>query len=528
MPNDEELNPSENEQENEEQQEQDTPVETPSDNTNTEQVATTDQVAYVTPSDKTTRSLFGREMVVSAVDEINDSNVIDVVTKAFGVHQRNAADIDYLFNYYKGNQPVLLRKRELRPELTEHIVENRANEIVAFKVGYVAGEPIQYISAKDNKSASDSIAKLNDIMRVIGKHTLDKELIKWLYIGGVCCRLVEQNRDYRKKIPFILYTLDPRNSFVIHKSDHTKRPLAGVYFTVNEDRKKIFSIFTPSYLYIWEFGTKTFTKKPNYFGMIPIIEYQANMERQGCIEIVISLLDAVNSFDCDRLEAVAQFVQSLLVLYNCQVEEGTTANSIRKAGMILLKSMDGNKADVKNLSEQLDQTQNQSLKEDLYRAIHEIVGMPSQSDGNTGDSSNNQAVILKNGWQGAETRAKDFESEFKLPETEMMWLLSNICENTNKKKGGFAFDPVDVDIKFSRHNYENLLSKSQTLTTMLGCDKIHPKHAYEASGLFMDPEEACRDGMDWFNSMQKLNNTLQKAVKEKQEKEDSEPVVTDE
>ena len=37
---------------------------------------------------------------------------------------------------------------------------------------------------------------------------------------------------------------------------------------------------------------------------------------------------------------------------------------------------------------------------------------------------------------------------------------------------------------------------------MLANDKIHPQKAYEASGLFVDTEEAYQMGMEWFNSHQ--------------------------
>ena len=485
---------------------------------NTEHVAMVDDLPASVKAKLASRTFLGRKRIETSVSAITKANVIDVVTKAYAVHEKNASDIKYLWNYFKGDQPVLQRTRELRDELTQHIVENRANQIVAFKVGYVAGEPITYVSAESSEDASKSIEKLNRSMRLNAKHTKDKELIKWLYIGGLGYRLVEQNRFPYKKVPFDLFTLDPQNTFVIRSSDHTKRPLAGVYFVTNDDNEKIFTIITPEKFFTWKYGTNVLiSEEVNNFGMIPIIEYQANMERQGCFEIVLPLLDAINDFDSDRLEAVEQFVQSLLVLYNCQVEEGTTADSIRKAGMILLKSIGDNKADVKNLSEQLDQSQNQALKDDLFNAVLEIVGMPSQGNGNTGDSSNNGAVILKNGWQGAETRAKDLEAEFKAPEMDMMWLLSRICADSTEEHGGFTFNPADVDIKFSRHNYENLLSKSQTLVTMLKSDKIDPKYAYEASGLFMDTEEAYRAGMAWYQKMIDLANTLEQVKKERDE-----------
>lgn len=450
------------------------------------------------------QNMFGRRMIFTSESQITAANVVDVVEQAYIEHLLNRDEIEYLWNYYKGKQPSLYRTRELRNELTKHIVENRANEIVTFKTGYLLGKPIVYVSStggKDTDDVSEGIGKLNNAMRIIGKRTKDKELVEWCMICGVGYRYVVQNMDRTKKSKFNLYTLDPRNTFVIRANDYSQRVLAGVNYVVDENENVTFTIYTDRAVFTMKHETRDFTAKRNQFSLIPIIEYPANSARLGSFEIVLSMLDAINDFDCARNEAVEQFVQSLLVLYNCDVAEGTTAETIRQAGMILLKSIGENKADVKNLSEQLDQSQNQTLKDDMWQTVLQIVGMPSQGDGSTGDSSNNGAVVLKNGWQGAETRAQDFESMFQLPETEMLYVVSVLCDGISGEDD-FTFDPADIEIKFPRHNYENLLSKSQTLVTMLGSDKIHPKCAYEASGLFTDTEEAYQLAMEWFNKVQ--------------------------
>ena len=331
-------------------------------------------------------------------------------------------------------------------------------------------------------------------MRVIGKHTKDKTLIELMFICGVGYRYVVQENNPHIKSPFNLYTLDPRSTFVIRANDYTERVLAAVNYVTSDNGDITFTIYTEDSCYTLLHGSGKAQQAGNVFGLIPIIEYPANTARLGCFEIVLSMLDAISEFDSMRMESVEGFVQSLLVLYNCQVDEGTTADTIRAAGMILLKSTGESKADIKNLSEQLDQSQNQTLKEDLYQAVLQIVGVPSQSASGTSDSSNNGAVVLKNGWQGAETRAQDFENMFQLPEQEMLRVVAVICSGLSD----LSFTPTDLEVKFTRRNYENILSKSQTLITMLASDKVHPKSAYEASGLFVDTEEAYRLGMEWF------------------------------
>ena len=462
------------------------------------------------------KGLFGRKKIFASVDAITPGNVSDVVENAYNTHLINRGEIEYLWRYFKGDQPSLYRKRELRDELTCKIVENRANEIVSFKTGYLCGKPITYVATVGDDGVSEAVNVLNDTMRRIGKPTKDKSLIEWCMICGIGYRYVTQNNDPRIRSPFNVYTLDPHNTFVIRRNDYTEEVIAAVNYVTDDKGNVTFTIYTPDRVYTLLKGSGRPQKTTvNAFGAIPIIEYQNNNARQGAFEIVLSMLDAINDFDCARNEAVEQFVQSLLVLYNCNVEEGTTADTIRQAGMILLKSMNGEKADIKNLSEELNQTQNQTLKDDMYQSVLQIVGVPSQSNGNTGDSSNNGAVILRNGWQGAETRAEAFEAMYQQPETEMLQVVAYIC---NSVKDGFYFDPADIEVKFTRRNYENILSKSQTLVTMLAQDKIHPKSAYEASGLFVDTDEAYKLGMEWYERILKEQQEQMKQQMQNTEK----------
>ena len=445
------------------------------------------------------RDLFGRRIIFSTEPVITDSNVVDVVEQAYLDHLKNRNEIQYLWDYFKGKQPSLYRQREYRNELTQRICENRANEIVSFKVGYIAGKPITYVSSANDADVSDTVGKLNDLMRVIGKATKDRELIEWCMICGLGYRYVVQNQNLLLPSPFNLFTLDPRNTFVIRRNDFSKDVIAGVNYVTDKNQNITFTVYTDTAVYTILKGSGKASKDINTFGMIPIIEYQNNSARQGCFEICLSLLDAINEFDCARTEAVQQFVQSLMVLYNCQIDDGVTADTIRQAGMILLKSTGDSKADIKILAEQLDQAQNQTLKDDLYNAVLQICGVPSQNAGNTSDSSNNGAVVLRNGWEGAETRAQDFETMFKLPEQEMLQVVSILCYGI----ADVNFNPTDIEVKFTRRNYENILSKSQTLVTMLGNDKIHPQKAYEASGLFVDTEEAYLKGMEWYEQQKR-------------------------
>lgn len=452
--------------------------------------------------DPSVRIFTGRKMLFTDYEAVTDDNILAVVEQGYIDHAANREDIIYLYKYYKGDQPILYKVKEVRPEINEKIVINMANEIVAFEVGWLVGKPIQYISSVADKAVSDEIALLNDMMRNSGKITKDRALVEWQMICGTGYRLILPKKKQGAKVPWEFYTLDPRNTFVLYANDYTQRPLVGVSYKIDINGNVVLTAYTENRIYTINKGTNSFVAEDNPLGWIPIIEYPANSARIGAFEVVLTLLNALNELDSNRLDSVKQFVESLLVVYNADFEdpENTTANSIRQAGMVQLRSTGDVQADIKVISEKLDQTNTETLKQSLLGMIREIVGMPSQGNGNQSDAnSTNGAIVLKNGWQGAETRAEAFEAQFFEPERTFLQIVSAIAREAN----ALEFDPDDVDIRFTRRNYEDLLVKSQTLTSLLATDFVHPRLAFEASGLFIDSEGAYQESESYYKEKQR-------------------------
>ena len=434
-----------------------------------------------------TRTMYGRREITTDVAEITASNVIDVLRDAMSTHEVNRGEIEYLWNYFKGKQPILAREKQVRPEVCNKIVENRANEIVSFKVGYLCGEPIQYVGRNSDESVSDSICALNEYMFLVDKAALDREIVEWQMIAGTANRMVLANDAYEKdsdESPFDMYTLDPRNSFVVYSTDVKRRRMMGVKYNTDEHGFKTYSIYTDKLCFVVE-GDQLKEVTAHALGVVPIFEYPANNARLGSFEIVLPLLDAINNIESNRMDGIEQFIQAFMKFINCDIDEAQLA-AFREQGAIKIKSVDGQPADVDVVSSELNQQQTQTLKDDIYKAILSICGLPSMSDGSTSDSSNNGAVILKNGWQGAETRAKDSELIFKRSEKEVLKLVLKLCDGL----ADLSLKLKDIDMKFTRRNYDNIQSKSQVLVSMLQQPKIHPLLAFTHSGLFSDPESA--------------------------------------
>lgn len=440
----------------------------------------------------------GRTVISTNAKSITRENLLTVLTQAKMTHSKNKTEIEYLFNYYKGKQPILDRKKEVRPDICNTIVVNRANEIVAFKTGYLCGEPIQYINRNGEDTVTENINTLNEYMFSEDKASQDEEIVEWGNICGTAYRLVlPDDRGEIDEAPFEMYTLDPRYAFVVYSNGIGKKPLMGVIESQDENNVTHYSIYTEDkYFHVLE--SSIVEETPHILGMIPIFEYPANNARLGAFEIVLPLLDAINNVESNRLDGVEQIVQAFIKFINCDITKDEY-KAFLEMGAIKVKSVDGAPADVGVVTTELNQDQTQTLAENLYNTVLTICGMPNRNGGNS-TSDTGSAVLLRDGWSLAEARAKDSEHIFKRAEKQMLKLVLKIC-NTS---GELALKLSDISLKFTRRNYENIQSKSQVLISMLQQEKIHPLLAFSSSGLFIDPEEAYTLSMKYYEEQQKL------------------------
>ncbi len=435
--------------------------------------------------------LLGRTVIMTDAETINSENVVSILSEALFKHEKNRLEIDYLYRYYKGYHPILERTKDVRPEICNKVVENRANEIVSFKVGYLMGEPVQYVSRGE---LNEGVEILNNYVFSEDKASLDKELAEWFTICGTAYRMILPDPiGEEDECPFEIYTLDPRYSFVVYQNGLGNKPLMGVKYIVREDNnEKVYSVYTETEYF--EIVNNSITKHSYHLlGGVPIIEYPANNARLGAFEPVLSLMDCLDSIQSNRMDGIEQFIQSFMLFKGVDIDLDDF-KSLKDLGALKVPS-DG---DVSLLTSELNQGQTQTLVDDIYKAILEICGMPSQGDGSTGDSSNNGAVILKNGWQSAEARAKDTELNFKKAEKKFLKLAIYLCNSLRK----LDLKLSQIEIRFTRRNYENISEKASVLIQLLSNDKVHPKLAFEHSGLFTDPDVAYKMSEDYYNEVQ--------------------------
>lgn len=429
--------------------------------------------------------LHGRRMIKTDETEVSIENVVSILRKALPVHWKNRSEIQYLWHYYKGRQPVLSREKQVRPEICNHIVENRANEIVSFKSGYLMGEPLQYVSRGNADNLGEAINQLNEFVFAEEKPAKDKELADWFHICGTSFRMVlPDEAGEEDESPFEIYTLDPRNTFVVYNNGLGNKPILGVKYVVDENGIVHYSCYS-KHEYFEIIDTKVVDHQYHILGDIPIIEYPLNIARIGAFELVIPLLDAINLTDSNRLDGVEQFIQALMLFHNVDISS-EDYQKLREEGAIKFKDIDPQlKAEVAYLTSSLNQGETQTLVDHMYQTVLTICGMPNRNGGSS-TSDTGSAVIMRDGWSAAEARAKDSELMFKKSERRFLKLIINIA----KTLAGMDLKVCNIEIRFTRRNYENILQKAQVLDLMLKNTKIHPRLAFEHCGLFVDSDLA--------------------------------------
>lgn len=467
---------------------------------------------------------YGRTKIYTNEANITENNIRDVLRQAYNKHQMNRGAITKLWDYYRGKTAIINKTKEIRDSINHKVCENRAYEIVNFHKGYTFGEPIQYIRRENTQhaeTADDELASaintLNGYMADADKAACDNELAEWLYVCGTSYRLTLPNKKWSEdsdEPPFNVYSLDPRNTFVVYHAGVSKKPVMGVSYVTKDDRTIVFSIYTETEYFELTDQDTILKHEAHALGAIPIIEYPADNARLGVFEPVITLLDALDELQSNRLDDIEQTVNSFLAIFGAELDDDTY-KKLNDWKTLCMPSG----TDAKYLTASLNQAEVQTLKADILQAIVEICSMPNRNGGSS-TSDTGTAVHLRDGWAAAETKAKATELTFKKSEKMFLKLVLRILRDTV----GTALRLTDIETHFTRRNYENIAAKSQVLIAMLNNPKIHPELAFAHCGMFADSESAYLQSKAWWEEQARQEqaemDTYVKSLSHKDEDED--------
>lgn len=463
------------------------------------------------PFSAITNNNYGRTIIYTNQNRIDENNIVQELNNALVYHTQNATEIEYLDRYYRGDQPILYRRKVNRPEVNNKVLVNLAYELVERKVAGICAEPIQYVLRGTDDKKSQEITELNAIVDSEDKQDCDIDICRWRSICGTAYRFIGNDSGggmLLDESDFSLSAEDPRKTFVVYFNNG--KPAFSCQIREDKDGKNIYYCFTNGQYFVIQ-GGEIIETGINGNGAIPVIEYPNNSRRLSDIEITISITDSLNVLSSDRINGIEQFVSAWVKFVNCEIDKETFL-AMRQEGALVVKSNNGsdNKADVDVMTSELNQTQSQVVFDDLFNKFLEIQGLANRESNTGGDTGN--AVSLRNGHH--ESNLREAIDEPIIKKAERMSL--RIILNRLRIKRGFTLLPSDVEIHINRDKLNNILTKAESLKLLLDCG-IHYKRAIKTVSLFSDSErvaEESKDRMEYLYPTKDTqnNNTVEKEV----------------
>lgn len=367
-----------------------------------------------------------------------------LLVKCLAEHAEEATErLQQLEDYYNGEHIILEREFETASLPNNKIVCNHAEYITDIATGYVHGAPVQY-----NGEGSED---LNDLFTQTDEDSHNKELAEDISKFGRGYELLYMSDDDNPIVKMAV--LNPLNTFLVVDDTVEHKPMFGCTYRENRDingtrHGYIVTIYTAEYIYTYRLKTLVDTspelaREPfeHYFGDVPLIEYKNKKNSKGDFEGVISIIDAYNLIQSDRVNDKEQLIDAILAVTGASLgddmdEMSNTAKLLKQHKMLELPEGGDAKYLVKNLVE----TELEVLKKALKDDIHEFSKVPCLTDENfVGNSS---GVAMKYKLFGLEQLGMTKERYFKKGLRQRLKMIARIDNIKAKITDASAMDIV--------------------------------------------------------------------------------------
>ncbi len=396
--------------------------------------------------------------------QVNKDKPLDatLIKDAIDYNEKRRPRFDKLDAYYLGNQAITSRTKQ-ETLMNNKLVVNHAKYITDLMVGYLLGNPVDYQVAED--------ANIDPILDAYKRQTMehiDVEIAKECSIFGIKYEYVYSDESAQP----CSVTLDVRNTIIIYDDSLIHNKLYAINYRPifkNPDDKE------PEYYDVLAFtdteiikyklsGTKSdaqeISREGHVFGSVPVIEYRNNSELMGDFEPVISLIDAYNLIQSDRVNDREQLVDAILCFYGMAFDGEQMAELKAKRALSNIPA-DGR---VEYLTKAINEGDVDVLRKNIEQDIHKISMVPNMSDQNfVGNAS---GVALRYKLFAFEQVVKNKERFFEKALMERFNLYNKFLTVKSKMSGSVKAE--DVDAVFKRNLPSNDYETSQMIVNLDG------------------------------------------------------------
>ena len=415
-----------------------------------------------------------------------------LLRKCIRAHIRGCGRLQELGARYVGRQPILRRRVSDDPTRPNNrLVCNHAKYITDMTTGYLLGAPVKYSSRQSD------LTELNQRYKRAGVRDVDPEIAKDMSVYGRGYELMYYASDDAATVK--VTNLNPTTAFVVYDDTVECRPVFGVHYLAqygdgDASRLQGYAVQVLTATRRWRYAAsgdaaaiRQAGTPPDVHGFedIPMIDYANNEERMGDFEPVISLMDAYNLLQSDRVNDVERFVQAILFLRGFGLDEETAAR-LRTDRILVGPDAD---CEAQWLVNALSQGDVEVIRQNLESDIHKFAMVPRLTDEQFAGNASGVAMRYK---------LLGFDQLIKIKERYMeQGLRQRLRLFVKAKNFPNAIDPDEVEIQFTHSLPVNELEVAQ-LAAMLQ-DMVSREtaiRALEPLGLHLDPAAEARQALE--------------------------------
>ena len=381
-------------------------------------------------------------------------------------HILGVSRLERLRAYYDGRHAIDVRVRSAgMPNL--RMTHAFPRYISTMASGYLIGNPVRY-------ECTDQIEEMENVLREYQRSAIDSvdaELARNASIYGKGVELIFSDGEARP----CSAALDPRDAFVVYEDSVEQRPMMGVYlmpWRMPDGRLKGYFVYIYTDSHILRYRVKNLSDprlgtpedvQGHFFGRVPRVEYWNGEDEKGDFEDVLSLIDAYDLLQSDRMNDKQQFVDALLILYGCTLQTDERGRSpgqqLREDKALSLPDCD---ARAEWLCKQLSEADTEVLENAIKTDIHKMSLVPDLTDEHF--AGNSSGVAMRYKLLGLEQLTRIKERWFR---EALRQRLSAYCRFLNCR-GLSAPEPDRVRMIFTRSLPVNELETAQTLSALSG------------------------------------------------------------
>lgn len=406
------------------------------------------------------------------VEEIENNGITaELLSKIINRHRPNARYNEKLFNRYTtidGAVPITRRKprfdEEAKP-INNMINNDFFSEIVDFKTGYFAGEPIAYGYSKSDEAeevtggveAVDKATKaLTDFVVRNNMYGVDMETTKYASIYGYAGRLFYVDLDGNERV----MPVHGFQTIVLSKTDISEPQYAIRYYKtydINNVETWVVEFYDNTNIYTFKGSLSKLEQygdpQPHLFDYCPLQGIANNKEMLGDAEKVLALIDDYDKVLSDNSNEIEAFVHAYLIFENLNIDDKEIEKG-HKTGSFVIPPRGTQQGNVHFLTKEINDAFTEHHLQRVEDNIYRFSRTPNLADETFGSAS---GVSLKFKLHGLETKCGMFEAKMLDASQFMFKLLASAW-----RKKAIAFDPLQVTLDFKRNFPLDKLSEAQT------------------------------------------------------------------